>query len=364
LEYGTFFGGSGWDGAKKLQVLEDGTIYILGVTESVDLPADPGAYTSSRQNDRTDRDLVVIRLDSTLSAEFNCTYLGGSKNESWPTTGLDWACDLFVEPSGNVFVASTTVSSDFPITAGAIFSTARGVREGVVAKLDRNLTRLLNSTYIGGTSTDIIESVVVDKEGSVYLTGTTSSTNFPITPDALGTSNGGKYDTFLTIMNNNLTTLEYSTYIGGNEDDGGRSVGFRPQDDKVYIVGWTDTSQGLNVTSGAVDSVLRGSHDPFIWVLNLTENNITYASYLCGGSTYDTTFHPQSVAIDQIGPDPMRTTRAPFQPYRHSRCGWRTPELDRTGVQWRPTPRVQGLQARTIVPRLLVPVPIPRSPDG
>src|SRR5262249_39046954 len=143
------------------------------------------------------------------------TYLGGSRSES----GSAIAVDAF----GSAYVTGFTDSPDFPTTPGAFDRTLDGGEDAFVTKLDPSGSTLVYSTFLGGTRIDSASDIAVDATGSVYVTGATSSTDFPTSGGAFRT-NGGAYDAFVTKLNPEGTTLAYSTYLGGTLDDRGRGI--------------------------------------------------------------------------------------------------------------------------------------------
>ena len=119
------------------------------------------------------------------------TYLGGSGDEFG---------GLVVDPSGEAYIVGTTSSVDFPVTAAAVQgSMSGGMRDVFISKLNASGTALIFSTYLGGTSSDEAHDIAIDAAGNVYVTGTTSSGDFPATAEALQTAyGGGLFDVFVT----------------------------------------------------------------------------------------------------------------------------------------------------------------------
>ena len=187
---------------------------MTGYTSSTDFPTTSGAYDTSH-NGSGFTDVFVSKLDGGLTSLLASTYLGGSTSDNGYSLTLD--------TSGNVYVTGSTNSTDFPTTSGAYDTSHNGcVYDVFVSKLNSGLTSLLASTYLGGSSTDYGYSLTLDTSGNVYVTGNTSSADFPTTSGAYDTSlNGGSYDVFVSKLNGGLTSLLASTYLGGTSDDYG-----------------------------------------------------------------------------------------------------------------------------------------------
>ena len=175
LVYSTYIGGSGDEAFIEgtqysghfggITVDLQGNAYAAADTQSADFPV-KNPFQSKLAGGR---DLVVFGLDPTGALSF-ATYLGGSKDETHANIAID--------PGGAVYVTGRTLSPDFP-TLNAVQSTFGGFQDAFVAKLSPAGNSLVFSTYLGGTASDEGGDLVVDANGSVYVTGTTASPNFP-----------------------------------------------------------------------------------------------------------------------------------------------------------------------------------------
>ena len=255
----TFFGGSNDDCNEVVLSDEDGNIYITGWTNSYDFPTSPDGF--DRSHNYGYWDAYVSKLGSDLDTLMASTYFGGS---NWDF-GYGMARDL----EGNVYVAGHTASDTslgFPITAGAYDDTYNGSGiegvddDGYVAKFDGDLTTLIASTYLGGTLWENIAAVVVGADGYVYVSGNTDSGDFPFTPgtyDSIyggGTTHAG--DAFVSRLDNNLTTLSFSTYLGGGNNEVVGSIRL-DVDGNLYVAGGTG-SEDFPTTSNAHNGDFNG----------------------------------------------------------------------------------------------------------
>jgi hypothetical protein len=157
------------------------------------------------------------------------TYLGGSANEFTETHGL------FIDALGRAIIGATTLSTDFPTTAGAFQRQSGGnggsgtgigtnyPGDGFVAIVSADGRQLVASTYLGGRFGEGIEGISVDVLGRIHVTGASFSSNFPVTATAQQRLLAGGSDLFLAMLTPDLTRLLYATYLGGENDDQGRS---------------------------------------------------------------------------------------------------------------------------------------------
>jgi Beta-propeller repeat len=191
LVYSARLGGNSYDSAFGLAVDSWGHAYVIGYTSSGNFPTTPGAYQTSFGGLN---DVFVTKLNAGGSALVYSTYLGGS--------GADFGKGVAVDWWGHAYVTGYTYSSDFP-TTGDAYQTSLGNPAGsdtdaFVTKLSPNGSALVYSTYLGGSARDSASGVAVDRWGRAYITGMTSSSNFPTTDGAYQTSFGGPSDAFVT----------------------------------------------------------------------------------------------------------------------------------------------------------------------
>jgi len=220
------------------------------------------------------------------------TYLGGSYQEE--------ALGIAVDASGNTYIAGTTSSADFPITAGS-YQTAQksaGHTQAFVTKLNSTGTALVYSTYLGGsTDDDRANAIAVSAAGKAYITGFANSSDFPTTAGAFQAArlNEGSM-AFITEFNSTGTALVYSTYLGGTFGaEQGSGIALDGSGD-AFVTGVTEATD-FPVTQGAFSTTLPGHRAGFVTKLNPAGSALVYSTYL-GGTGYD---EGVAIAVDGAG---------------------------------------------------------------
>ncbi len=237
LVYSTYLGGNLDDYGYGIAVDSNGNAYVCGNTSSTNFPVVNAFQPSLRSTGIGNA--FVAKLNSTGSALLFSTYFGGSGN--------DGASAISVDSFGNVYIAGTTDSPDFPLKnplqPSLYGGSNSGFNDAFVAKLDPTGTNLLYSTYLGG-SDDRAQDLAVDTNGNAYITGTTDSADFPITnavqPVAGVDANSDVEDAFVVKINPSGTALVYSSYLGGTRDDEGNGIAVDSHGD-AYVTGFSDS---------------------------------------------------------------------------------------------------------------------------
>lgn len=180
LLYSTLLGGSEADSGNSLVLDGSGNTYIQGKTESNDFPVTSGAFQTAFHGPSGSvlgGDFFVSKLNCTLSNLIYSTYLGGSKPEVTfaPAVGT-----LAADSAGDAFVVGSTQSPDFPVVNALQSSYQGGFFDTFVSELSPDGRSAVFSSYLGGSGDDEAGGVTVDAAGDAYVTGGTSSTNFPM----------------------------------------------------------------------------------------------------------------------------------------------------------------------------------------
>jgi len=284
----TIIGGSDNEFEGEFDISSDGKIYITGRTKSDDYPITQNAYDQIINNGSPSSyfDTYISCLSSDLTTLLYSTYLG--------TTNGDYGDCLILDSDDNVYITGHTRNYDFPITPGAFdetFNTVTNDGDAYVSKFDPTLSNLLASTFLGGGRYDRGYSLVFDENEDLYIAGRTSSSGFPTTPNAYQPERAWAYDFFISKMDNNLTTLITSTFLGG--EDGSEQI---PKiklgnDDNIYLAG-SSGSDDYPTTSGAFDETFgqpAGSYDGVVSKLNADLSELLASSYI-GDAYYDECF--------------------------------------------------------------------------
>jgi hypothetical protein len=192
-------------------------------------PSDPSILYAGRSVQ--DPDVFVAKLAPSGSSLVYSTYLGGTKAET--------AGGIAVDAAGDAYVAGSTTSVDFP-TANPLQPANRGGSGGnaFVVKLNAAGSALVYSTYLGGSGTDAASAIALDSAGNAYVTGQTTSADFPTVNALQPTYGGGAHDAFVTRLNAAGTALDYATYLGGRDDDVGQGIAVDAAG-KAYVTGST-----------------------------------------------------------------------------------------------------------------------------
>ncbi len=287
LIYSTYLGSWGDDKATAIAVDAAGAVYVAGYTTS---PAFPTVNPVQRDflggSLANGGDAFVFKLNPAGSGLVYSTYLGGSAD--------DFARGIAVDGEGNVIVAGSTASYDFPVVNALQDFHGGGTRDVFVARLNAAGSELLFSTYLGGAVVDEANAVAIDPEGAIYLHGNTTSLDFPRLHAVQPVYAAGARDTFLTKMKADGSALVYSTYLGGTGDDFARGITVDAEG-HVYITGYTGSNQWPVVEP--IQRTRNGGRDVYLTKLRPDGSGFVYSTFF-GGANNDEGF---SVALDPAG---------------------------------------------------------------
>ncbi len=287
LRFSTYLGGSDNEEPSSLVVDNNNDLVVLGRTYSTNFPTTPGAFSRTLSGGA---DIIVTKFDSNGTALVASTYIGGSGDDGVNVSSLEYVLgalkynyadddrgDVIVDATNNIYVASCTISNNFPTTAGAYRTTPYGNQDGVVFKFNSSLSSLVWSTYIGGTDTDAAYNIALNNAGEVYVAGGTSSRNFPTTGGVVKPNYGGNIDGFLCHFSSNGSTLINSTFLGTASYDQAYFVQ-TDKYDNVYVYG--QTSGAYPITGGVYSNPNSGQ---FIHELNPTLSTTIFSTEFGSG---------------------------------------------------------------------------------
>jgi hypothetical protein len=283
LSYSTYLGGTSGETIESIAVDSFGNAYVTGFTTSTDFPTQNPLQPASGGSS----DSFVTKLNATGTARLYSTYLGG--------IGNDEGSSIAVDANGNAYVTGDTQANDFPTTAGA-FQPAfgGGTTDAYVTKLNPTGSALVYSTYLGGGVDETGFGLALDAAGNAYVTGNTTSTNFPTITGAFQPANSGAGDAFVTKLNAAGSALMYSTFLGGTNTEAGNDIAVDALGN-AYLTGVTFSTDFP--VQGAFQPASGGVNDAFVTKLNAAGTALVYSTYLGGG---DREFG-EGIALDASG---------------------------------------------------------------
>jgi hypothetical protein len=279
LELSSYAGGSRLDTARAVAVDEDGNVLVAGMTESndffpVEQTPDPFQPEYGGANDDFVRgDAFVMKLAPGGASLLWATYLGGKDP--------DGANAVAVGPGGDVFVAGSTGSKDFPVTPGAFQpERAKNAYDAFVARLGPDGDALVYSTLLGGKDGDSAAALAVDAAGHATVAGNTFSKDFPLTAGVFQTERWGRQDAFVARLAPGGDTLLWSTFLGGEEFDFVTGVALT-SDGGVVVAGGTSSNQ-FPTTAGALQPKYASDGDAFASKLSSDGARLAWSTFFGG----------------------------------------------------------------------------------
>lgn len=303
LLYSTYIGGIDNDQPQSMIVKNNNELYICGRSYSTNYPVSIGCFDNTINGQS---DIVISKLSANGTAMLASTFVGGSGNDgvnisenasSTSSLKFNYADDargeIILDANGNVLVASSTQSPNFPTSVGAPQRTFGGGQDGCAFRMNPGLTTLDWSTLIGGSASDAAYSIKPSPNGDIYVCGGTVSSNLPTTPGALqGTFAGGRADGYIARINQTGTAFSALTYTGTADYDQCYFVEI-DEGGEVYVYGQTS---GPYPVSPGVYSNNGGSQ--FIHKLN-SDLTQTVFSTVFGSGTSRPNISPTAFLVDK-----------------------------------------------------------------
>ena len=284
ISYSTYLGGSGIDGATSVAIDGSGSAYVVGYTESTDFPI-AGALQGGNAGSV---DAFVVKFSADGKSLVYATFIGGS--------GDDRAFGVAVDSTGSAMVTGWTSSTNFPKVNAAQTANGGG-RDAFVLKLNPAGSVLVYSTFLGGTGADSGNAIATDSTGNAYVTGDTTSANFPV-QSAVQATNRGRQEAFVAKINT-AGAVQFATYLGGAGDDRGLGIAVDSAN-AIYVSGGT-TSPDFPLAN-AFQATSGGGQDAFVAKLAANGASLAYSTYLggsCGGPGQPE--QANGIAVDAAG---------------------------------------------------------------
>jgi hypothetical protein len=348
LLYSTFFGGSGVDGILDMTLDSAGRVFVSGTTSSLDFPTRNAMQPTFGGGEL---DGFVVQLDVAGDAFVYATYLGGRQNDyafgiavdslgaacvtgktlspDFPTLnafkrklhgadafvtklggdgamvfstylggadqlGEDAGGQIAVDGDGYIYVAGLTGSRNFP-TRSAFQKPLNGTADAFLTKFTPDGSRLVYSTFFGGSAHDAARALVVDASNRPVISGETFSTDLPATSSIQPTGGGIRSDVFVAQFTADGSRLVFSTYLGGSDAETAADLALDGAGN-IWVVGETQ-SLDFPVANNPIQAVSNGSVEAFFTKIAANGTGLLYSTYY-GGHEQDAAV---GVAVDQAG---------------------------------------------------------------
>ncbi len=285
LEYSTYLGGPQNDACTAIDLdPATGQMILVGNARS-GFPTTASSYDPS-YNDNTDG--FVTRLSANGKTLVFSTFVGGSELDSFTSVKLG--------PGNQIYLLGQSYSTDFPVLLPTYDPAPNGQNDVVLVRLSGNGATLNYSSYFGGSGDDLGGSLVVGPGDAVYVTGRTTSADFP-TANAYDATYDAMADLFVAKFTPNMVELSYSTYIGGADYETVGPLHVSPLG-FATIAGYTQSTD-FPTTSSAIDPTHNGLADGFITTLTPSGQDLTYSTFL-GTAQSDAIFSVDSKATTRL----------------------------------------------------------------
>ncbi len=285
LIYSNLFGGTTNDYGEGVDIDSQGAAYVCGYTNSSDFPVTATSYQTVKQSGT---DIFVLKVNSTGSVLTYSTYLGGTEH--------DYGYGIKVDSGGNAAITGETNSMDYPL-AFPLQPSKAGFNDIVITVLNSSGTSLNFSTYLGGSHSDYGSGITVDSSGTLYVTGVSSSSDFPVWNAYQSTIAGGGDCVLMKISaGGNGYSPDFITYFGGSDSDISRAVGL-DTNGAIFITGNTKSDDFPVYEAYQSSNAGTSSSDVFVTKFSLSGDSLIYSTYIGGGGTE----YGEAIALDSTG---------------------------------------------------------------
>ncbi len=302
LIYSTFLGGNDNEQPHSLITTPAGELIVYGRTFSPNYPvANPHQAALGGGSD-----IVITKFDVTGGALIGSTFIGGSNNDGlnigttfapnslYQNYGDDARGEVMIDNAGNIYIASCTQSSNFPTQSPIQSTFGGGAQDGVIFKMNPNLSSMIWGTYLGGSANDAAYSVKIDNQGNAFVTGGTESANFTTVGNVINPAFLGGIDGFITKIDAAGANITASTFMGTPQNDQCYFLEIDLNQD-IYVVGQTlgayPVSANVYSNAGSKQFIHKLDND-----LSTTVYSTVFGS---GSSTID--ISPTAFLVDRCG---------------------------------------------------------------
>lgn len=315
LIYSTFLGGppgSGFlteyhDQPHSMIVTPDNELVVFGRTNSPSFPTTTGAYDETANGSY---DIFVTKFTDDGTGLVGSTLIGGSGSDGVngavdPSTftntkynyGDDSRGEVILDGSGNIYIAGSTLSTNFPMVGNGFQTSNAGGQDGCIVKLNPTLTSVTWSSYLGGSDDDAAYTIKLDGAGNIFVAGGTESDNMPISNGVNTTYQGGNADGYVVRINNSGTTLLNGTYLGTDDYDQVYLLDLDRLND-IYVVGQTEgTYPTVDPPAGQVYS--NNGAKQFITKLTNDLSTIAYSTNFGSNNANRPNISPTALLVDR-----------------------------------------------------------------
>ena len=296
-----------------------GNFYVGGLVHSAGYPVTPGAFQTTFGGGSTttgimyESDMGIMKFSPDGTNRIWATYIGGSDN--------DQPHSMVTDLNQNLVIAGRSYSNNFPTTSGCYDNTANGGGDLVVVKLNSTGTALIGSTYIGGSGDDAVNfsgqefvtgnlkynygddarsEVILDSAQNIYVTTCTQSPNFPVTANAIQNTLKGTQDAVVLKLTPDVSSLTWSTYLGGNTDDAGYVLALNKAQTSLYVAGGTNSANFPTTTGVLHPNALGGLADGFVAKFQNSAPYTMQKSTYIGTLNYDQCYGIQVDNADSV----------------------------------------------------------------
>ncbi len=243
LLYATYLGGASNEYPHSIVVNQKDELIVMGTSFSANYPTPGMSYQPIIAGKN---DIIITKFNADCSGLIGSTFFGGSASDGLNQASIlkyfyadDFRGEVQVDTNDNIYIVSSTFSTDLPIKNSLIQNVNKGGQDGLFAKFNSNLSDVIWSNYFGGVGDDAAYNLDFDSKGNLFISGGTKSNNLAGTADAVHYFyKGGTCDGFITSIAPDGSKINRTTYWGSDKYD--QIFGIEiDKEDKIYVVGQT-----------------------------------------------------------------------------------------------------------------------------